>query len=114
MDGSYKLDGRGMTQTSPAIVLWGVAGVLEVGNLESECGYGFGGIDDQIRFQIKQLGLTIFMLHVAHASIFNLVSCDMDFSISSGFNSDQTDVLGQKVNFMKSLGMKSGLSSYKT
>ena len=51
MDGSDKLDGGGMTRTSRAIILWGVAGVLEVGNLESECGFGFGGIDDPVRFQ---------------------------------------------------------------
>ena len=37
----------------------------------------------------------------------------MDFSKSSGFVSDQTETLGQKLNFPKSSGMKSGLSSKK-
>ena len=37
----------------------------------------------------------------------------MDFYKSSGFVLDQIKVLGQKVNFTKSSGMKSGLSSKK-
>ena len=48
----------------------------------------------KIRYLLIQSGLTLFC--ATHKSF----RCDMDFSKSSGFISDQTEVLGRKVNFL--------------
>ena len=48
----------------------------------------------KIQYQLIQPSVTLF------CATYKSFRCDVNFSKSSGFISDQTEVLGQKVNFL--------------